>query len=187
MNNLDPVDNGPTPASVRLPDGQISFARSNSTKASLRIVQFTSAVHVDLTQQSLEEGLDKACAKEIDQVRTSLESLGLHLASRLSDEGRTPVVSRTWRNNEERTWSDHGSALVIQPTTFRLHEELNGYEGASDSELVHAHIRLLIQQRVENIRMVYRQILNDVRQRCPASRPSKTENRLVPDSLPGIK
>ena len=91
-----------------------------------------------------------------------MEKIGLNLASQLSGDGRTPVVSRKWKNGEKRTWNDYGSMLVIQPTRFRLQEMLNGYEGASDARLVQEHVRLLIQQREENIRNIYQQILNDV-------------------------
>ncbi len=144
--------------------GSASFRRLSEKKSILDVQYVTPPLHVDLSESSLEEGLDDACAYEIGHVRHALGQLGFQLVSQLSNRGKDIAVGRRrWDNDEERDWRDRGNSVHIEPTRYSHREEITGYEGASDAALVRKHVELLIEQRIQNIRDIYQTLLGDIK------------------------
>lgn len=147
------------PVTVETAAGKATFQRSNASLATLELEYRIPGLKVDLSRASLQEGVEAICKLETRLVRDALRHLGGALAAQLSDEGTDPVIRREGSHEEERTWQDQRTALVVDPTHHYTRDTLKGYKGASDQRIVEESVRQMIDQRERGIRQVYSRLL----------------------------
>jgi hypothetical protein len=154
---------GSEPLAVETAQGRLAFHRTGESQAALEVEYRTPGLLVHFEGPSPEAGVEAACAHEIVLMRATLAQLGETLAGQLSDEGKPTRVTRQWKNSEERDWAVGDGAFQVQGTRYSAKERIQVGEGTSEAKLVQETVRLLIEQREENIRHIYGQILSDQR------------------------
>jgi hypothetical protein len=149
------------PVSVNTGDASGTFHRTGPTSARLELEYTTADLEVAIEGDDITFGVLRLCEREVTTMRAMLSGLGEAIAGQLGDEGKNPVVSRHWRDRDERDWVRTGRTFVVRGSRARTLDHLEGYEGASDAKLVREHVRLVIEQREQSIRQLYAQILTD--------------------------
>jgi hypothetical protein len=157
------------PVTIITGQGKATFRRESPSDIVIDIEYDIPPLEAVLAGASLETGVAAACHYEIGLMRAALGQLGEHLASRLDDRGRSIEFTRQVRERDRRTWHDLGNELHIDASHTRVTDRLHGYEGVSEAGLVREHVRLVIEQREESIRKVYKQVLTDI-SACRGSR-----------------
>ena len=149
------------PVTVNTGDACGTFHRTGPSSARLELEYTTVDLEVAIEGDDITFGVQRLCEREIATMRAVLSGLGEEIAGQLSDEGKNPVVSRRWRDRDERDWLRTERTFVVWGARTRTLDHLEGYDGASDARLVREHVRLVIEQREQSILRLYRKILTD--------------------------
>src|SRR4051812_45273590 len=102
------------------PEAKGKFQRSGPGLATLDLQYEVEGLGVRLPDGDIQAGVEALAQAEIASMRRSLGLLGEQLASQLRDQGTNPVVTRTWRDRDSRSWEVTGEALHVDPSRTRM-------------------------------------------------------------------
>lgn len=153
------------PITVQTTDGKATFYRVNDRHTAFELEYRVDDLEAELRGRDLEEGIAELRDEEIAIMRKVVSELGELLGARVRDNGVNTSVSRDWKTADTREWHDRGSAVAIPPSRWRMSEISAHSPDISEAEWVQKTVQLVIEQREQNIRSLYRQVLTDIRAR----------------------
>jgi hypothetical protein len=159
---MNTPESSPAPVTARTRNGEMSLERTGSTSLRLNVKYRVLERKAWIVDGVVQESVNALCEAEIESVRQLLAELGEELADQLSDEGSEPRLHRQYEDDDERAWNRKGNVFTVRGSVYESEEVINHSEEVSETALIQETVRLMIRQREEAIRNVYRDILTGV-------------------------